>query len=60
MSKLRIEIRIEFSGEGQERDPMDLDILLNRENPSDAHIYDVITEHVCRHLEDCPRYEDQP
>ncbi|MCF7536178.1 hypothetical protein [Pseudomonas petrae] len=57
MSKVRIEIHIEFSGEGQEREPMYLDMTLSRENPSDAYICDEIANAVIEHVENNPRDE---
>lgn len=57
MSKVRIEIQIEFSGEGQEREPMFLDMTLNREDPSDAYISDAIANAVIEHIESNPRFE---
>lgn len=60
MSKVRIEMQIEFSGEGQEREPLFLDMTLNRENPSDAYICDEIANAVIEHIEASPRYEVKP
>lgn len=60
MSKVRIEIHIEFSGEGQEREPMYLDMTLSRENPSDAYICDEIANAVIEHVESNAPYEVKP
>jgi hypothetical protein len=57
MSKVRIEIRIDFSGEGQEREPMYLDMTLQRDSPSDAYICDEIANAVIEHIESNPRDE---
>lgn len=49
MSKVSLNVAPHFKKDGQERKPLYLDLTLNKDSPSDAHLaqanYDQVTQH---------------
>jgi hypothetical protein len=55
MSKVTLLISIDFTGPGQERESLCVNLTPHQDNPSDEHIADMIREEVLEHLMGCRR-----
>lgn len=60
MSKVSLSVEIHFKKEGQEREPLYLNLALNKENPSDDHIAQAIYDEVTDHLHQSPWEAEEP
>jgi hypothetical protein len=60
MSKVSLNVEIHFKKDGQEREPLYLNLTLNKESPSDDHIAQAVYDEVTQHLFENPWEAEEP